>query len=261
MTELDRTAYNDRLPKGYGAVTFRGGKVEQQQAADTGGKILDGKKITLAAPPKEPWPLAGVNLNQELVSALIKVYLRYLTGSVFIPAEHFKNPPWIGYGELQPEVKTQLPLRLNRRVEYLVFERVEAGLEWRDISLGRMRVFIEAYLSGYVGANAHLSAELGFDVKAGLLLVKGMRKGSVEKMEPARKKHSVRDKITGRYKEEELNVKQGVSASAGAFAGAKAELGCKGKLEWKAVQQKTCLNPVILMCEVKNRIMNLKMSF
>ncbi len=146
------------------------------------------------------------------VQALVEAYLeRYALAETITPEFFEEGKPFIGVGETQPEVNTEAPEVKNRRVEFVLKQATYENVvkEEKEVPLGDLRLKLEAHLGGYVGANLMASADVHFDVNQGVLQARGVRAG-MEKADTE------------------------ASAGAGVFAGAKAEIGCKGILEWKS---------------------------
>ncbi len=153
--------------------------------------------------------LTGSDLTLQ---ALVEAYLeKYALAETITPAFFEEGKPYIGVGESKPEEPTEGPEIKNRRVEFLLKQATYENVvkEEKDVPLGDLRLKLEAHLGGYVGANLMAAADIHFDVNQGTLHARGVRAG-LEKADP------------------------GAGAEAGVFAGAKAEIGCKGVLEWKS---------------------------
>ncbi len=153
--------------------------------------------------------LAGRDLT---IQALVEAYLEKYALSEAITPEFFEEEkPYIGVGESKPEEATDGPEVKNRRVEFILKQATYENIvkEEKDVPLGDLRLKLEAHLGGYVGANLMAAADIHFDVNQGVLHARGVRAKT-------------------------QNADPGAGAEAGVFAGAKAEIGCKGVLEWKS---------------------------
>ncbi len=153
--------------------------------------------------------LTGSNLTLQ---ALVEAYLdKYALADTITPDFFEEGKPYIGVGESHPEVNTEAPEVKNRRVEFMLKQATYENVvkEEKEVPLGDLRLKLEAHLGGYVGANLMAAADIHFDVNQGVLHARGVRAG----ME---------------------NADPGAGTEAEVFAGAKAEIGCKGVLEWKS---------------------------
>jgi len=150
----------------------------------------------------------------------------------FIPQENFHTPHYEGHGEkflLKDSSGKTLTGRneLNRRAEFLVWQGRDSNKKKvRYIPLGAVRVLIEAFLSGYAGANVIAAAEANLDVNRGMMQLRGTRKGSnTEK--------SASSKAVATTKKDEEPDMDGVGGKISAFIGVKATAGCKAQFEWQ----------------------------
>ncbi|MEN8141305.1 MAG: hypothetical protein ABFR97_08800 [Thermodesulfobacteriota bacterium] len=149
------------------------------------------------------------------LAALVQAYM--LTKRYFgvVATTACSKVPYYGRGEKDLEVATPGRKRANRRVACTIWEDRGRQVEEDNppVPLGDLRLALEASLSKYAGANLMLGANVNFDASQGLLMAKGV----ADVGESGTKKGA---------------EKAGAGANAAVFVGAKAELGCKGSLEW-----------------------------
>ncbi len=154
---------------------------------------------------------AGASSDPTL-KALIGEYMTKGPLTQPIPQSQFHfDKPYAGFGESVPAPGHDTPYRdkENRRVEFLLFEpECKETEEEKEVQLGDLRLVLDAFLSGYVGANLALAGHIDFSSSTEVLQAKGLR-----------------------AKAQEAGAGAGIEGEV--FAGAKAEVGCKGTLQWK----------------------------
>jgi len=191
--------------------------------------------------------------DQEFLRHLIQAYMREITGNDFLLTSAFMSPAYDGKGETELVSANKSDYHKNRRVEVHLKKRFIKGTKSTviDIPLGFMRLQLELYITGYVGANAMASAELGFGVENGAVKMLGMRSGEAENLgkdgaeQPedngvrkgttttVDKSRTATTKTKTLNSADKIDLNNGLSAEVGAFAGASATAGAKGLLEWK----------------------------
>lgn len=156
---------------------------------------------------------SSLNSDETLVHAYFSYCERYLSRvklnlPSLIPQE-FAQQYMVALGESTPLINTESESRLNRRVEFVLLELVEAVSEedTEALDLGRFRLQLQGQVGGWAGLNVGLAAKLELNSQKGQLTI-GRNPASA-------------------------------SANASAFAGAKVEAGLAGSLDWSQPEKAT----------------------
>ena len=135
------------------------------------------------------------------------------------------STPYISKGETAPAVATDQEIFENRRCDFIAWEidREHSKVVEKEVELylGEMRATFEGSISAWAGANVNLGGEIALAAPQGMLAVVG----------------AVRDESrAGKVSDKTIVQAKGAleaGANAGAFAGAKAELGMRASVDWR----------------------------
>ncbi|AJQ97922.1 OmpA family protein [Gynuella sunshinyii] len=158
--------------------------------------------------------------DRQLISAYFKVcHNYYQLGDLKLPTlvqQEFARNYILPLGETELMIDTPQEERLNRRVEFVLYELVgETATEAQEnVSFGHLRLKFEGHVGGYVGVNASVSAAISINARQGSMEFQGTQAESSRKESPA--------------------MAEGKFA---AFAGAKVEAGLKAALDWRKPQE------------------------
>lgn len=144
------------------------------------------------------------------------------------------STPIVSKGKTDPVVSTQAETFRNRRCDFLAYEIDRANskvvTEDLEVHFGDLRLQVTGHLSGWAGVNLQLGAKAELACPQGMLAVVGA-------INDQRKTGQTSDKSKD-------NMKAAIAGevNAAAFAGAKAELGLKGALEWRPPAEEPAKN-------------------
>jgi len=141
----------------------------------------------------------------------------------------FFSEPFISKGERELAVPIEAEVFQNRRCDFVAWEidPAKSGIvfEHDPVHFGDFYVRLHGHISGWAGSNIQLGGELALATPKGMLAVVG----------------AIRDEARqGVVSEETIKKAEGAisaGANAGAFVGAKAELGLKGAAKWRPPPQ------------------------
>ena len=196
--------------------------------------------------------------GSRTLGLLISSYLS-LTGNrikqavpnaIFFDQIHFYSDQTIGLGENKLWEDTQDRSRKNRRIELIPWGITDETkkMERAPYHFGDVRIHISGHVKGEAGANINLGANINFEVDKNALLVAGVIGGAVgqdvkltggQSRELEQQNVSTYEKTTTKGDASgkvygslaDFNAEAGAKASA--FAGAKAEAGLKGAIDWR----------------------------
>lgn len=123
-----------------------------------------------------------------------------------------------------------IPDRLGWDLRYIPGEDSSTdrtGQVLTGLNMGGVRIYIENQLIGFIGASAQIEAQLQVMVKDNeQQVVAGQRQGRIPRFQERQGGSS------GQFYKQMKKEDEGVSITAGAFAGARAEYSLKGAVQW-----------------------------
>ncbi len=207
-------------------------------ASDGDTPLLPPNRHARYFPSRANWAAELPNLIKRYQEELMVYGAKYLGNEKAVDAlkgiRLYSNPPLISQGESDLKNPILDEIAVNRRCEFLAWEvdpEKSQVIEKEDIplNLGNIYLKFQGYISAWAGANMALGGEITVASPNGALAVVG----NITNEKPPEAGAEKTDQVKAK---EDINSPLIAGANAGAFAGAKAELGLKGSIDWRKPQ-------------------------
>jgi outer membrane protein OmpA-like peptidoglycan-associated protein len=215
---------------------------QQMPELETYRKKLLPQLVNQVFVPRAQWnepfvekiPGKRISKLQQLINHYIQAIIAYASKqngvasgwhAQLLKGVELYSTPIVSKGKTDPVVSTQAETFRNRRCDFVAWEidRANSKIVTDDIEVhfGDLRLQVTGHLSGWAGVNLQLGAKAELACPQGMLAVVGA-------INDQRKTGQTSDK-----NKDGMKAAVAGQVNAAAFAGAKAELGLKGALEWR----------------------------